>query len=208
MLRRVALVRTEVSEELSASFIRVTRIGVLGTTLAVTSNRPTLRINSIGAFACRDRIIRYQSLGMIMSACVEVRTEYFTNANPKRVPMYELAVANHVIGRKWLMPLCAPCSNVGTSHRRRKSIWCNMGNELKRAIGPEEPPVVSIWLQPDDVLGLWGGGWCVGGVWLADSYKRPLVGPLRCTNWDSGRFGPLSQVLKPPSCRRCGGRLF
>jgi hypothetical protein len=36
MLRHVALVRTEVSEELSASFIRVTRIGVLGTTLAVT----------------------------------------------------------------------------------------------------------------------------------------------------------------------------
>jgi hypothetical protein len=31
MLRRVALVRTEVSEEPGASFIRVTRIGELGT---------------------------------------------------------------------------------------------------------------------------------------------------------------------------------
>jgi hypothetical protein len=39
MLRRVALVRTDVSEELSASFIRVTRIGELGTKLVVTSNR-------------------------------------------------------------------------------------------------------------------------------------------------------------------------
>jgi hypothetical protein len=39
MLRRVALVRTDVSEEHSASIIRVTRIGELGTTLAVTSNR-------------------------------------------------------------------------------------------------------------------------------------------------------------------------
>jgi hypothetical protein len=38
MLRRVALVRTNVSEELSASFIGVTRIGELGTMLAVTSN--------------------------------------------------------------------------------------------------------------------------------------------------------------------------
>jgi DNA-binding TFAR19-related protein (PDSD5 family) len=38
MLRRVALVRADVSEELSASFIRATRIGELGTTLAVTSN--------------------------------------------------------------------------------------------------------------------------------------------------------------------------
>jgi hypothetical protein len=42
MLRRVALVRTDVSEGLSASFIRVTRIGELGTTLAVTSNRRKL----------------------------------------------------------------------------------------------------------------------------------------------------------------------
>jgi hypothetical protein len=40
---RVALERTDVSEELSAFFIRVTRIGELGTTLAVTSNRRTLR---------------------------------------------------------------------------------------------------------------------------------------------------------------------
>jgi hypothetical protein len=39
MLRRVALVRTDVSEELSAS-IRVTRIGEQGTTLAVTSVVP------------------------------------------------------------------------------------------------------------------------------------------------------------------------
>jgi hypothetical protein len=43
MLHHVALVRTDVSEELSASFIRVTRIGELGTTLAATSNRRTLR---------------------------------------------------------------------------------------------------------------------------------------------------------------------
>jgi hypothetical protein len=46
MLRRVALVRTDVREELSASFIRVTKIGELGTTLAVTSNRRTLRRNT------------------------------------------------------------------------------------------------------------------------------------------------------------------
>jgi hypothetical protein len=42
MLGRVTLVRTDASEELSASFIRVTRIGELGTTLVVTSNRRTL----------------------------------------------------------------------------------------------------------------------------------------------------------------------
>jgi hypothetical protein len=46
ILRRVALVRTDFSEELSASFIRVARIGELGTPLAVTSNRRTLRRNT------------------------------------------------------------------------------------------------------------------------------------------------------------------
>jgi hypothetical protein len=38
MLHRVTLVRTDVSEERSASIISVTRIGELGTTLAVTNN--------------------------------------------------------------------------------------------------------------------------------------------------------------------------
>jgi hypothetical protein len=42
MLRRVAVVRNDVSEEFSAS-IRVTRIGELGTTLAVTNNGRTRR---------------------------------------------------------------------------------------------------------------------------------------------------------------------
>jgi demethoxyubiquinone hydroxylase (CLK1/Coq7/Cat5 family) len=38
MLRSEALVITDVSEERSASIIRVTRVGELGTTLVVTSN--------------------------------------------------------------------------------------------------------------------------------------------------------------------------
>jgi hypothetical protein len=46
MLRRVALVRTNISEEPSASFIRVIRIGELETTQAATSNRRTLRKNT------------------------------------------------------------------------------------------------------------------------------------------------------------------
>jgi hypothetical protein len=46
MLRRVALVRTDVSEELTASLIMVTRIGELGTTLAVTSKGRSLGISS------------------------------------------------------------------------------------------------------------------------------------------------------------------
>jgi hypothetical protein len=42
----VALVRTDVSEEPGASFIRVTKIGELGTTQAATSNRRTLLLHS------------------------------------------------------------------------------------------------------------------------------------------------------------------
>jgi hypothetical protein len=57
MLRRVALVITDVSEELSASFIRVTRIGELGTTLAVSSNRSTLR--RIGISSKRASVASY-----------------------------------------------------------------------------------------------------------------------------------------------------
>jgi hypothetical protein len=45
MLRRVALVTTDVSEERVVSIIRITRIGKLGT-LAVNSNRSTLQRNT------------------------------------------------------------------------------------------------------------------------------------------------------------------
>jgi hypothetical protein len=49
MLCRVGLVRINVSEECSTSIIRVTRIGDLGTTLAVTNNQSTLRRN-VGSY--------------------------------------------------------------------------------------------------------------------------------------------------------------
>jgi hypothetical protein len=43
LLRRVALVRTDVSEEPGASFIRATKIGALGTTQA----RTVTKVNSV-----------------------------------------------------------------------------------------------------------------------------------------------------------------
>jgi hypothetical protein len=68
MLRRVALARTDVSEELSASFIRMTKIGELETTLAVTSNRRTLQRNisshiSEESVASMIRAKRFSELG-------------------------------------------------------------------------------------------------------------------------------------------------
>jgi hypothetical protein len=47
MLRRMAPVRTLLSEERSASIIRVTKIGELRTTLAVTSNRYSISLQSV-----------------------------------------------------------------------------------------------------------------------------------------------------------------
>jgi hypothetical protein len=52
MLRRVVLVKTDVSEEFSASIIRVTRIGEIET-LAVTSNRHKLRRNTKACYGDR-----------------------------------------------------------------------------------------------------------------------------------------------------------
>jgi hypothetical protein len=48
-LRHVALVRTDVSEEPGASFIRVSKIGEQGTTQAATSNRRTL-LRNVGSY--------------------------------------------------------------------------------------------------------------------------------------------------------------
>jgi hypothetical protein len=55
LLRRVALVRTDVSEEPGASFIRVKEIGELGTTQAATSNRRTLQRTSVVKLICKTR---------------------------------------------------------------------------------------------------------------------------------------------------------
>jgi hypothetical protein len=46
MLRRVAVLGTDVSEVLSNSIIRVTRIGSVGTSLDLTSNRRTQRASA------------------------------------------------------------------------------------------------------------------------------------------------------------------
>jgi hypothetical protein len=64
LLRRVALVRTDVSEEPGASSIRVTKIGELGTTQAATSNRRTLRRNIVTAVKTSNLTRKNSSLWM------------------------------------------------------------------------------------------------------------------------------------------------
>jgi hypothetical protein len=62
MLGRAALVRTDVSEELSASFIRVTRIGGLGA--SVVAGSPILVTLMKGALSSPKRRFLQESHGV------------------------------------------------------------------------------------------------------------------------------------------------
>jgi hypothetical protein len=89
MLHRVALVRTDVSEELSAYFIRVTRIGELGTTLAVTSNRRTLRRNTSTVrrlLVTASVVPSSPILVTLMEALSSSETSVLTRATRRNIP--------------------------------------------------------------------------------------------------------------------------
>jgi hypothetical protein len=55
MLRRVAVIKTDGSEESITSIMRVTKISKIGTTSAVTNNRGVLRRNTEIYFAGRSK---------------------------------------------------------------------------------------------------------------------------------------------------------
>jgi hypothetical protein len=92
ILRCVARVGTDVSEELSASFIGVTRIGELGTTLAVTSNRRTLLPWYF--FAAQRRLTVTDSVipsspilvTLMMEALSSSETSFRTRATRRNIP--------------------------------------------------------------------------------------------------------------------------
>jgi hypothetical protein len=88
MLRRVALVRTDVSEELSASFIRVTRIGELETTLSVTSNRRTLRRNAARWLLVTANVVPSSPILVILvkEALKSSETSVITRATRRKIP--------------------------------------------------------------------------------------------------------------------------
>jgi hypothetical protein len=90
MLRRTALVRTDVSGELRASIIRVTRIGELGTALGVTSNR-----NKPGALGSSEMSV-------------------LTRATRRNIPedgiLHSTAVKTSNLTRKFLSSLNSLCS--------------------------------------------------------------------------------------------------
>jgi hypothetical protein len=95
MLRRVAPIRTDVSEELSASFIRVTSIGELGTTLAVTSNTNTnTNISTLGFLRSVRRLLVTPSVvpsspiivTLLKEALSSSETSVLTRAPRRNIP--------------------------------------------------------------------------------------------------------------------------
>jgi hypothetical protein len=100
MLRCVALVRTEVSKERSASIIRVTRFGELGTMLAVTSNRRSLRrrdsVSTIVFLRSMRRLLVTANVFsrspilviLIMEALRSSETSVLTRAKRRIIPEY------------------------------------------------------------------------------------------------------------------------
>jgi hypothetical protein len=86
MLRRMGLVRSDVSEERIASIIRVTRIVELGTTLAITSNPSTLRRNTTLRFSVTANVVPNSSIHVtLMYAIRSSETSVLTRATWRNI---------------------------------------------------------------------------------------------------------------------------
>jgi hypothetical protein len=82
MLCSVSLVRTDVSEELSASIIRVTRVGELGTTLAENFLRSVLPLLVTANVVPSSPIL----VTMMMEALSSSETSVLTRATQRNIP--------------------------------------------------------------------------------------------------------------------------
>jgi hypothetical protein len=84
MLHRVALVRTDVSKQLSASIIRVTRIGKLG---MLTSNRRTLLFRSVRRLLVTTNIPSSPiPVTLMIEALSCYKTSVLTRATRRNIP--------------------------------------------------------------------------------------------------------------------------
>jgi hypothetical protein len=86
-LRRVVLVRTDVSEELSASFIRVTRIGELGTTHAAKKFEGLGFLRSVRRLLVTASVVPSSLIVTLMKdALSSSETSVLTTATRRNIP--------------------------------------------------------------------------------------------------------------------------
>jgi hypothetical protein len=94
MLRRVALVRTDISEERIAPINIVTRLGELGKTLPVTSNRSTAKLVLLRSVFRLLVTAKVPSSLIIFTLMMEVirssETSVLTRATLRNVPEYDI----------------------------------------------------------------------------------------------------------------------
>jgi hypothetical protein len=88
MLRRVALVRTDISEEIIASIIKVTGIGELETTLAVTINRFFVFLRIVRRLLVTANVVPSSPIlvTLMLEMLCSSETSALTTARPGNIP--------------------------------------------------------------------------------------------------------------------------
>jgi hypothetical protein len=100
VLSYVAVVKTDVSEESIASTIRVTSIGELEATLAVTNNRKTRRRNRL--LVAANDLLSFSIVTLMMVVITSSGTSVLTRATRRNIPLDDILLfLNVTLQSKW-----------------------------------------------------------------------------------------------------------